>query len=144
MTMVKILKSLLAIASLGLCIQSASFAAEPASVASISGAEGTVMVDRGNGFVSAKPGDLLYPNDRVITLDGSLAKITYTDGCSTNLKANNLTVISNCNAAVVDATKVQPGTAVAGTHPASYIPPVVGAFIFLWAISAETNGFGAL
>lgn len=140
----KMLKKILVAAGLGLCFQAASYAAEPGSVASIEGADGTVMVDRGKGFVSSKAGDSLFENDRVITLEGSSAKILFSDGCAANLKSNNMMIIKadpGCKAAIVDATKTSP-TAVAGTHPASYAIPVVGAYVLYEVISAAMDGIG--
>lgn len=136
---------LLAIAGFVLCLPAFAFAAEQENVATITDANGTVMVDRGKGFVSTKVDAPLFENDRVITLDGSDAVITYTDGCRTKLKSNNLIVINidpGCKAAILDATKASSGQAVTGIHPGSYIPPLVGAAIIIYAISAETNGFG--
>lgn len=139
----KTLKKILVAAGLGLCFQAASIAAEPGSVASIEGADGTVMVDRGKGFVSSKAGDSLFENDRVITLDDSTAKILFSDGCAANLKANNMMVIKadpGCKAAIVDAKK--PTAVAGGTHPASYAIPVVGAYVLYEVISAAMDGIG--
>lgn len=141
----KILGSLLVLATIGLGVP--VFAAEPNNVAKLTDAGGTVMVDRGKGFVTTSVNAPLFENDRVITLDGSMAEITFTDGCRTKLKSNNLIVISidpGCKAAILDATQgTAPGTQVASTHWGNYIPPVAGALIIIHAISYETNGFGA-
>jgi hypothetical protein len=63
-----------------------------------------------------------------------MAEITYSDGCRTKLKSNNLIVISidpGCKAAILDATK--------GTHQvasaASFIPPAIGAAIGIGLIT---------
>lgn len=136
---VKFIKNLLVLASLGLGLPATGFAAEPSSVAKLTDAEGTVMVDRGKGFVTIKGDAPLFENDRIITLDGSLAEITFTDGCRTKLKSNNLIAINvdpGCKAAILDATKATP-QAVAGTHPVSYAIPVIGAVIVIGAISVE-------
>lgn len=111
---IRFLKNLLVIASLGLSLPGLALADEPKSVAKLTDAGGTVMVDRGKGFVTTKIDAPLFENDRVITLDGSMAEITYTDGCRTKLKSNNLIVISidpGCKAAILDATKAAPGVA---------------------------------
>lgn len=138
----KIMKNLLAVAGLGLCLQASSFAAEPGSVATISEAEGTVMVDHGKGFVSSKAGESLFQNDRVITLDGALAEVTFADGCRAKLKSNNLITISvdpGCKAAIVDATKTTP--VAAGIHPAEYGVGILGAaltgYVVIQIISDE-------
>jgi len=138
----KMMKNFLVVAGLGLCLQASALAAEPGSVATISESEGTVMVDHGKGFVSSKAGESLFQNDRVITLDGSSAEVTFADGCRAKLKSNNMITISSdpgCKAAIVDATKTTP--AVAGTHPAEYGVGILGAaltgYIVIQIISDE-------
>lgn len=128
-----ILKNMLAAAGLGLCLQAASYAAEPGSVASVGDVEGTVMVDHGKGFVSSKTGEKLYENDRVITLEGASAKVVFADGCAANLKSNNMIVVKadpGCKAAVVDATKATTEAAAPagnGVHGGEYGVGIVGA-----------------
>ncbi len=137
------IKKVLAIFSVAFCFPVLAYAAEQNSVASISDAGGTVMVDHGKGFVTSKVDAPLFENDRVVTLDGSMAEITFTDGCRTKLKSNNLIVINidpGCKAAILDATKT--ATQVAGTHPVSYGIAVVGGLLAIEVISAATNGFG--
>lgn len=142
---VRMMKNLLMLVAISPCIPALSYAAESESVAKISDAGGTVMVDRGKGFVSTQVDAPLFENDRVITLDGSMAEITYSDGCRTKLKSNNLIVINidpGCKAAILDATKAVAANTVASVHPLSYVPPVAGSVIIIYAISAATNGFG--
>lgn len=134
----RIMKNLVVMASL--CLPVAVIAADPGSVAKLSGAEGTVMVDHGKGFVTTKIDAPLFENDRVITLDGSAAEITFTDGCRTKLKSNNLIVINvdpGCKAAILDATKASP-QAIAAVDPARpFVLAVTGLGIVLINISAE-------
>lgn len=129
-----ILKNIVAAASLGLCLQAASYAAEPGTVATLGGAEGTVMVDHGKGFVTSKAGEALYENDRVITLEGATAKVVFADGCAANLKSNNMIVVKadpGCKAAVVDATKTTTEAAApagnGGVHGGEYGVGIAGA-----------------
>lgn len=144
------LKNLLALATLALLMPVSGMAAEQKAVAKLSDANGTVMVDSGKGFVTTKADTSLYENDRVITLDGSMAEITYTDGCRTKLKSNNLIVINvdpGCKAAILDATKAAPAPAAptpvaSATHPVSYVLPVIGAWIVWEAISDSTQNLG--
>lgn len=139
----KIQGRILAVAGFGLCLQAAVFAAEPGSIASIESADGTVMVDHGKGFVTYKPGDSLFENDRIITLDGSKAKIKFADGCTSNLKANNMLIIKadpGCKAALVDVTKTAPPPVAGGMNPASYVIPVVGGYVLYEVISAAMDG----
>lgn len=126
-------KNLLVVAGLGFCLQAASHASEPGSVATIDGAEGTVMVDHGKGFVTSKVGEKLYENDRVITLEGASAKVLFADGCAANLKSNNMIVVKaepGCKAAVVDATKATTEAAAPasnGIHGGEYGVAIAGA-----------------
>jgi hypothetical protein len=86
---------------------------EPAQVATLDKAEGTVMVDQGKGFVSSKASAKLNEGDRVITLDKSGAEIVFNDGCRAQLKANNMMTIAlnpGCKAAIVAVN----GSAAAG------------------------------
>lgn len=134
MTTKTILKSMLAVAGLGLCIQASAFAAEGGTVATLGDAAGTVMVDHGKGFVTSKAGEKLYENDRVITLEGSSAKVVFADGCAANLKSNNMILVKaepGCKAAVVDATKSTTEAAApagnGGLHGGEYGVGITGA-----------------
>jgi hypothetical protein len=101
---------------------------EPAQVATLNKAEGTVMVDQGKGFVSSKASAKLNEGDRVITLDNSGAEIVFNDGCRAQLKANNMMTIAlnpGCKAAIVavnGATAAGAGAAAAAgaVVPLSY------------------------
>ncbi|MBI1284673.1 MAG: hypothetical protein GC183_10100 [Thiobacillus sp.] len=87
---------------------------EPAQVATLDKAQGTVMVDQGKGFASFKAPAKLNEGDRVITLDGSGAEIVFNDGCRAQLKANNMMTIAlnpGCKAAIVAVN----GSAASGT-----------------------------
>lgn len=137
----KILKSLIFVAAVGLAMP--TLAADPKDVAKLSKSGGTVMVDHGKGFVTTKVDALLFENDRVITLDGSMAEITFNDGCRTTLKSNNMIVISidpGCKAAIVDASGAASATQVAGGHGiGEYIPLIGAGYIIIKAISIESH-----
>jgi len=93
-------------------------AQDPAAVATLDKAEGTVMVDSGKGFVSSKANAVLNEGDRVITLSNSGAEITFADGCKVQLKANNMMSIAlnpGCKGAIV---AVNGATTVASAGPA--------------------------
>ncbi len=65
-------------------------AAERIVVASLDDVNGKVLINQGKGFVGARPGMEVRAGDRVITLDGSAARIVYKDGCVTRLTERNL------------------------------------------------------
>lgn len=117
-----------------------AMAAAPAAVATLSQAEGTVMVDRGQGFVTLKAGDTLFKNDRIITLKGSTAQITFAEGCQTSLKPNNLIVISDCKASIVDGTQGAPAIPAAGLTGPALAAAVIGGVAVTYAVyKATTN-----
>lgn len=102
---------------------------EPARVATLDRAEGTVMVDQGKGFASSKAPARLNEGDRVITLSGSSADIVFSDGCRTRLQANSLIVIAldpGCKAAIV-SVKGATTAGTTGTSPSFAGIPVLAA-----------------
>ncbi len=130
-----------------LCLFNQSLKIADDVVAIVNKGNGTVMADKGKGFVTAPVGTMLKEGDRVITLDNSTAEIVFFDCCRTDLKSNNLIAVNanpGCKVAVLDATRAPPPQVaqVAAPHGASYVLPVVGAWIVYEVISAATNGFG--
>lgn len=108
---------------------------EPAQVATLDKAQGTVMVDHGKGFASSKASARLNEGDRVITLDGSAAEIVFNDGCRAQLKANNMMTIAlnpGCKAAIVAVN----GAAAAGTGVAAASVPLT--YVGFSALAAGT------
>lgn len=123
--------ALKALASLLLLGASSMAAAQdaPASLATLNKAEGKVMVDKGSGYNPAKANTPLNQGDRVITLDGSAAEIVFADGCKSQLKPNNLMVISaeqGCKAAIAQVTPTGAGaTAGSGTPVSQIVGPIL-------------------
>lgn len=81
--------------SLALLAASAASAqtAAPLQVASLGPVTGKVMINKGKGFVAARPGTVLAPGDRLISLNGSTAAIVYPDGCVAELGENSLLAV---------------------------------------------------
>ena len=101
-----------------------AYAQDPAEVATLNKAEGTVMVDSGKGFVSSKANAVLNEGDRVITLSNSGAEIVFADGCKVQLKANNMMSIAlnpGCKGAIVAVN----GATVASAGPALPLSMIV-------------------
>jgi len=122
-------------------------ASEPAQVATLNRAEGTVMVDKGKGFASLKAPATLNEGDRVITLSGSGAEIVFVDGCKAQLKANNMMTIAlnpGCKAAIVavngaaaaGGTAAGAGAAGAGATTISPVAMVAAPLLVGGAIAA--------
>ena len=87
-------------------------AAEP--YATLRSAEGTVMVNQGERYVTAAAGMTLSPGDRVMVMAGSKAEIRFGDGCSLPLGANVVTSIpaqSTCAGGVADVRSYGPSYA---------------------------------
>lgn len=85
--------------------------AEPIRLASLANIDGKILVNKGKGFVSAKPGMALTDGDRVIALDGSRAAVVYPDGCVTQIKENSLLAMekgAGCNKELVRTGANQP------------------------------------
>lgn len=121
-----------------LCLKDQSTKVADDVIAVLNKASGKIMADKGKGFVTAPPGTLLKEGDRVVSLEDSTAEVVFFDCCAASLKSNSLIAVNatpGCKAAVVDAAT--PAAAVAAVHPASWIPPAVGAFILIKGISLE-------
>lgn len=86
-------------------------AAAQGKEATLQDLNGKVLVNKGDGLVSGKPGTPLVDGDRIVTLDKSRAKIVFPDGCGVTLEENMIFVINSqlgCKA-----------TPLASTQPAS-------------------------
>jgi hypothetical protein len=95
-------------------------------VATLDAAEGTVMVDKGKGYVSTQINAPLNEGDRVITLGNSTAEIVFADGCKLMLKPNNLVKIERtlgCKAAIAAVDSTAPASAARSGAPS--IGPVL-------------------
>ncbi len=63
------------------------------SVASLTHVQGTVLVNHGKDYVTARPGTLLSPGARVLTMDKSSASVTYKGSCVKQIKENGLLIV---------------------------------------------------
>ncbi len=52
--------------------------------------QGTVMIDRGDGYSIAHRGETLQVGDRVVTMDASGAVLKHSDGCIAQLAENSM------------------------------------------------------
>jgi hypothetical protein len=69
--------------------------AQSAALPTLSGLQGAVYVDQGNGFVRADGRTVLHRGDRVMSARGGLAKISYSDGCNVQVGARALATINS-------------------------------------------------
>ncbi len=56
----------------------------------LSSSKGTVMVNTGSRFVTAKPGQTLKAGDRVMVMQGGTATLTYADGSKAAIQSGTL------------------------------------------------------
>ena len=61
-----------------------------ADAATLSGVQGQVLVNKGNGFVQADPGTEILPGDRVLVQPGGSAQITYPNGAVGNVPSGGV------------------------------------------------------
>ena len=117
-----------AVAAACLACGAAAAAESPlAPVATLSRADGVVMVNTGERFVNAIAGQALAPGDRIMVLSGAKAELRFADDCSMPLAANTVAVVpatSTCAGAVADVRSYGPMTAQAIGGSATTTEPV--------------------
>ncbi len=88
--------------------------------------QGTVMIDRGEGYSIAHRGEVLQKGDRVVTMDASGAILKHNDGCIAQLAENSMVKmehVSVCKSNNGSLKKSGPFVAAAiGVRPSKKIP----------------------
>lgn len=79
-------RKLLLAASVSLIGASAAVAA-PASLASLSSAQGSVLIERSGKYLPASSVSSLRAGDRVVAMRGGKANLSYADGCQVSVEA---------------------------------------------------------
>jgi hypothetical protein len=93
--------------------------AAEAPMAVLEHANGTVLVNQGETFVTASEGQALNPGDRLLVMAGSEAALAFADGCALPVAGGSLLEVpeaSPCAGASVNLQKVQPLVAQAETE----------------------------
>ncbi len=67
-----------------------SFQVHASNVGVLDEIQGTVMIDRGDGYSIAHRGESLQEGDRVVTMDASGAVLKHRDGCVAQLAENSM------------------------------------------------------
>lgn len=67
---------------------------------------GTVLVNQGKQFVTAKPGQLLSVGDRVMVMEGGSALVRYPNGCAQSLGSGSMNIVSDQASCVSGTNKV--------------------------------------
>ena len=65
------------------------------TAATLQDLNGKVLMNKGSGLVSGKPGTALLDGDRIVTLDKSGARIIFPDGSAVTLEENMIFVINS-------------------------------------------------
>ena len=65
----------------------------PAGAATLSAVQGQVLVNTGNGFRNAQPGQTINPGDRVLVQPGASAQVSYADGSILNVPSGGVYTI---------------------------------------------------
>lgn len=118
-------------------------AAHAQESASLAEAEGRVLVNKGEGLVSARTGTALAEGDRLVTLDKAGARVVFSDGCSLVLSENQMVVIdmkAGCKSVVV-ANTTPPAGAVGNAAAAS--APLPGGAMVIVAGAVLAGGTAA-
>lgn len=76
-------------------------------VAVLDHVQGTVMIDRGDGFAIARDGDVVYQGDRVLVMQASTGKLI-NDRCSLQLDSNSLHTLRDQEPCQDDGHVVRP------------------------------------
>lgn len=105
-------------------LATSALAAEKAaeSVATLTGQEGTVLVNQGEQFITASDAQALLPGDRVMVMEGGSATVIFNDGCELVLASGSLASIpaeSTCAGAVASVEQIGPSYAQAIGAPGS-------------------------
>lgn len=82
-----------AVAATGLCFISGQVLAQNASLPTLSGLQGAVYVDQGNGFTRADAHTVLHRGDRVMASHGGLVRLSYKDGCNVQVNSRTLATV---------------------------------------------------
>ena len=79
--------------AVGLTCFAGQAAAVEAGLAQVSALKGSVAVNQGGKFVPVTSATQLRAGDRVMSMDGAQAKITFADGCVVDVAANAMATV---------------------------------------------------
>lgn len=110
-----------------------------ASAATLSGVQGQVLVNQGNGFVQATPGMTISPGDMVLVQEGAAAQVTYPNGVIANVAPGGMFTVPAVPPVVAPAMPpVAPAASVAGAGAG------VGTGVIVAGAVAGAAGLGVL
>ena len=86
---------------------SIAYAGDPSIT--LSGQDGTVLVNSGKQFISAHAGQTLAPGDRILVMKGGKATLSYPNGCVSTVNPGSLVDVSaHCAQNVAQTRKIGP------------------------------------
>ena len=84
----------------------------PAPFVTADDVEGVVQVNRGNGFVPLREGEVLKPGDRVMAMNDGGADLKFSDGCELEVDEETIVTVpekSTCAGGVAIVQNIAPG-----------------------------------
>jgi len=115
-----LLVALSAVAASALADQPAK--GENAVIATIAKVSGTVMINQGKAYVSARTGIQLHAGNRIVTMEKASVSVMYNDGCVQTLAENNLLTVrtaTECSAKTAQVQSAGPRYAAIGDGTAN-------------------------
>ena len=89
------------------------FAQDPAApFVTANEVEGAIQVNRGDGFVPLREGDVLKPGDRVMAMNNGGAELKFSDGCELEVEEETIVTVpdrSTCAGGVAIVQNIAPG-----------------------------------
>ena len=77
--------------------------------ATLSSAQGSVMLNQGKQFVPIKPGQALNAGDRLMVMQGGSAQLRFADGCDVTVEGGSMVAIptaSTCAGGTLNSTRL--------------------------------------
>ncbi len=80
-----------------------------AGSATLSSAQGSVMLNQGKQFVPIRPGQILNAGDRLMVMQGGSAQLRFADGCDVTVEGGSLLAVptlSTCAGGSLNTTRL--------------------------------------
>ena len=83
--------------AIGLTCFAGQASATASALAQVNALQGSVAIDRGGVIAPVTGATTLNAGDRIVSMDGSAAKITFADGCTVDVKANAMATVGSAS-----------------------------------------------
>ena len=101
----------LTLAAAALAVSPLWAAEAPPAAATVSGIEGTALVNQGEEFVTVADAQALQPGDQLMVMEGGKATLTFGDGCVVPVEAGSIVTVpaqSTCAGGVASTQRIGP------------------------------------